>query len=479
MRASPAGSRRWRSPDRALELQPDYDPAWVNRGIALRRLGRLDEALGCYDAPLARDPHHVEALANRAAVLSDLGRQAEAIDVIDRALGLRPGQAALHLNRAAACIALGRFEEALRSCDSALALQPRLAPALLARASAYLNLQRLTDAARDMARARELQPDNADVNFNLGCLYLALGDFERGWPLYEWRNRRREIPRIRRFAAPAWDGIASPEGRELFVYTDQGLGDALLFARYLAPLAAQGAQLTVAVQGVLMRLFARNFPGVTLLAEDATPQRLDLHCALSSLAGLQRALPGGNATQGAYLRADSADVARWEQRLSTREQSAARGPGARRPRIGLCWATSTGNANGRSRSLGFAALAAQLPSDGHYVSLQKEIPAGDAALLTALPGLSTFQDALHDFCDTAALCACLDLIISIDTSVANLCGALGLRTWVLVPYQGDWKWMTAARASPWYPTATLFRQARPDDWSEPLAQLRAELRRGF
>ncbi|WP_081333530.1 tetratricopeptide repeat protein [Burkholderia territorii] len=405
---------------RALAIEPRSADLLCNRGTALRHLKRFDEALSCYDAALAIDPHFAEAWTNRGSVLQDLHRRDEAAASLDRALALRPEHATNWLNR-------GNLHADHAQADDALA--------------AY-------------ERALALRPDYVDAHVARASLHLMEGDFERGWPAYEWRLHDAQLARqVRPFTQPAWRGDEPLDGRTILIHAEQGYGDTLQFCRYVPLVAARGARVVLEVQPPLRALMA-SLDGTAAVVSRGEPlPAFDCHVPLPSLPYAFRTDARTIPSAAAYLHADPHRVREWEALLGAR----------RRPRIGLAWAGNPEHRNDHHRSIDLARFAPLFDLDVDWVSLQKPVRERNLGELADSP-LRRVDDALGDFADTAALIGALDVVIAVDSAVAHLAGALGRPVWILLPDPPEWRWMRARGDSPWYPSARLFRQSSPGHW---------------
>jgi tetratricopeptide (TPR) repeat protein len=488
--------------DRALALRPDYAEGHLNRGVVLHELKRLDEAIESFDRALALRPDFVEALSNRGSVLHDLKRFDEALASCDRALALQPQFAQAHANRANALQALKQFAEALASCDRAVALRPDLAEvhynrgnalhmlrrfedalasyddelarhpdfadALANRGFTLQSLKRFDEALASYRRAYAARPDFADAHYNDALCRLLIGDLRRGWDEHEWRWQSTELAHGRRnFPQPLWTGEQDIAGRTILLHAEQGFGDTIQFARYVPLVAGRGARVILEVPPPLHALM-NTLPGAARVMSCGGPlPHFDLHCPLLSaprafateLATIPAATP--------YLRASQEQVDEWNARLGPRT----------RPRIGIAWSGRPTHKNDHHRSIGLDAfLSIFAGMDASLVSLQREVRDADAATLRARSDVLHFGDELADFAETAALIAALDLVVSVDTSVAHLAGALAKPVWVLLPFIPDWRWLFDRDDSPWYPSARLFRQDETRAWDNVFARLRTALR---
>ena len=447
--------------DRALALDANHFEALANRGHVLLDLGRNDDALAVLDTVLAREPRHLPSRVNRANALVALGRPDEAIAEYDAALALNPNDLKALFNRANALFRAGRYAESLAGFDRLLALAPRHPEGLSSRGLSLQALGRHQDALGDYAKAIMLAKDYVDAHFNEALALLTVGDYARGFAEYEWRWKRAGIAR-RSFGKPLWLG-EYPLGRKtILLHAEQGLGDTIQFARHAPLLAQGGASVVLEVQAELKALLG-GLDGVTVLARGDALPAFDVHCPLGSLPLAFKTTPANVPAGIPYLRASEERVAKWRPRLDAL-------PGKR---VALAWAGNPNHINDRNRSIALARLKPLLAAPGFsFVSIQRDVPAGDR---DALAGLAHLGDDLADFQDTAAAIALCDLVITVDTSVAHLAGAMGRPLWVLLPFWPDWRWTLDGERSPWYPDARLFRQGADGDWMPIIERLAAEI----
>ena len=441
----------------------------LQAALALHRKGKLREAARIYQRILETQPNEVNSLHLLGTIRLVEGDAPGAAALIGRALELKPDYAEAQLNMGSVYRALGRLREALVCYDNALTLRADLIDAHYNRGVVLHEIGEL-DAALDSYRmATVLKADHAEALSNAALIFLLRGDFANGWPLYEWRLATSQYLSSHPQPLPGkrWSGTESITGSRVLVHCEQGLGDAIQFARYL-PQLAEHADIVVMASPSLHRLFA-SIPGVTTVIDDWHGQRFDFHVALLSLPGIFGTtidnIPAGHS---AYLDADPNLQSAWRERLAT--------PGVTEQtlKVGLMW--SGGRATpikGRSMPLTALRELIELPVD--FISLQKEISDGDAALLSELPRLRHFGAAQTDFADAAAIISLVDLVISVDTSIAHLAAALGKETWIALPKVADWRWLEGRDDSPWYPAVRLFRQERAGDWMTVVAALKARL----
>lgn len=419
-----------------LRVAPNHGPALNNLGTALRKLGRAGEAVRHHQAAIALNPDHAEAHNNLALALTDLGRAAEAVDHHRAATRLRPDSPDLHFNLGVALDELGQVDQSVTAYRAAIALRP----------------------------------DFAQAHNNLALALLTRGDMAAGWREYEWRWQAPHLALGRRgFAQPQWRGEPAT-GKTLLVHAEQGLGDTLQFCRYVPLAAAQGLRVVLEVQKPLTRLM-ECLPGVARIVGQGEPlPAFDLHCPMLSLPMALEAVVKDIPASPAYLSAPPAAVAEWRDRLDTALPAGAL-------RIGLVWAGQSrlnsprATAMDRRRSMDPAMLAPLFALDGvALVSLQKTGPAAPAGA-----PIFDFMDQVGDFADTAALTANLDLVLSVDTAMAHLAGAIGRQVWLMDRADPCWRWMQDRDDSPWYPGLRIFRQPTPGDWPAVVAAIRAQL----
>jgi tetratricopeptide (TPR) repeat protein len=453
--------------DKALALRPDDADALTKRGTALLALSRTPEALACFDAVLARDPRHGEALLGRGTARATAGQAAGALADFDAVLVLAPGHPGALYNRGNALSDLGRYAEAIAAFDAALKAAPTNAKAWNNRGRALQALNRHADALAGFDRAIAAQKDDADAHFNAALSLLTLGDYARGFAEYEWRWRRSGMRDTRRsYRGALWLGEYPLARKTILLHAEQGLGDTIQFARYAPLIARTGATVLLEVEPALKDLFA-GLAGVASVHARGEPlPAYDVHCPLGSLPLALKTQSDGIPAEIPYLAADAARIAKWRPTIEAL-------PGKR---VALAWAGNPAHANDRNRSIDLKLLAPLLALPGiSFVSLQRELRAGDEEVLARHPNVKNIGDALADMADSAAVLTLCDLLISVDTAVAHLSGALGRAPWVLLPFAPDWRWTLQGEKSPWYPQARLFRQTALGDWASVVAQLRDAL----
>jgi Flp pilus assembly protein TadD len=449
-----------------LQLDPYHVDALHLLGVLSHQVGRHDLAVGYIAQAIARNPSQAPFHSNLGAAYQALGRLDEAVASYQQALRLNPDYAEGHHNLGVALMEQGKLDEAVASYQQALRLNPNYVKAHHNLAAALHQLGRLDEALASYEQVLARDPRQADAHFNRSLIWLLRGEWERGWPEYEWRwQRTGGVPRS--FRQPLWDG--SPlEGKTILLHGEQGLGDTLHFIRYAPLVKERGGTVLVECPGALVPLLSRCAGVDRLLARGAALPDFEVQAALLSLPGILGTTVATVPANVPYLSADAELLDRWQRELG-------RYPGFR---IGLAW---HGNPRHRAAERDillrqFAPLA-RLPGVRLF-SLQKG--PGSEQLRDLPEGLSVvdFGDRLDEssgaFMDTAAIMKHLDLVVTSDTAVAHLAGGLGVPVWVGLPRVAEWRWLLDREDSPWYPTMRLFRQTRRGDWSDVLERIARE-----
>ena len=451
--------------EKAIELEPNRSETHYNLGRAQQLLGRLAEARECYERAIALRPDHADA-NNALAVLLAPTDAEQALTCFRRAIAARPAFAEGHNNMGILLHALGRHEEAVASYRRALAIKPDHADAHNNLGLSLRDLNRHEESLRCFDLAQAIEPGHVDAHVNEALVRLALGDYAAGWKEYVWRLHTENFSKgKKRPAQPLWLHQWDISGRTILLHGEQGLGDTIQFARFVPRVAALGAKVILAVQRPLTDLMA-GLAGVSVIRGQGDPvPPFDAFCPLPSLPLAFQTTLATIPADMPYLSVPPDRLAKWRAVLD----------GLARPRIGLMW-TRGGSPQDR-RSLPLRLLLPLLERrDVQFVALQKELPDGEVALLQSTGVPSFLGERLADLADTAAIIAMLDLVITIDTSIAHVAGALGKPMWVLLPFSADWRWLRDRSDSPWYPTARLFRQLAPGDWQSVVRQVAEALR---
>lgn len=455
---------------RCLQFQPDHAEALTNLGVALGEQGKSAEALACYRRALQVRPDLVEVHHNMGNALREQGKPDEAAACYREALRLRPDYAKAHHHLGAVLTSLGRADEAVSSLRRALELRPDYAEALNSLGAALSVQGNGDEAVACYEQALRLRPDYAEAHWNLGLALLLRGDLERGWPEMEWLWRAKKPSPLAAFPQPLWDG-STLDGRAILLHTDQGLGDTLQFVRYAPLIKRRGGTVVVQCQPPLARILAAC-PGIDRLVPRGAPlPPFEVHALLQSLPGLFHTTLATVPAEVPYVFADARLVERWREELRAL-------PGFR---VGIAWQGDFKHRWDRHRSIPLGHFEPLARVEGvRLVSLQKGPGADQLRVLAGCFPVTAFERLDEEpgpFMDTAALMRSLDLVVTCDTALAHLAGALAVPVWVALPAAPDWRWLLQRADSPWYPTMRLFRQTAPGDWADVFARMAGELRR--
>ncbi len=456
--------------DEALAIHDGYAEAHVNRGVVLQALKQFTEAVACYDKAISINAGYAKAHTNRGVALQELKQLQPALESHQRALVIQPDYAQAHSNLGIVLHQLGHLDAAINSFDKAIELNPKNVEAHSNKGLALHALGKLDAAIASYDLAIANDPNYAMAHFNKSLSLLLGGQFQPGWEQYEWRWKLDEnLNRVRNFQAPLWSGKNSLLGKTILLHTEQGLGDMIQFCRYSRLISGMGARVVLEVPGQLMKLMA-GLHGVDALVPKGTSlPAFDYHCPLLSLPRAFGADSSNFPDAVPYLYSDKNKVKAWSGKLGTQVK----------PRIGIVWSGNPDHANDSNRSMLLSELLGYLPNTCEYVSLQKDVRESDGAALKLRPDIHHFEEEISDFSDTAALCELMDLVITVDTSIAHLSGAMGKPTWILLPFVPDWRWQLDRGDSPWYPSMTLFRQSETRKWDEALSRVAASLAHRF
>jgi tetratricopeptide (TPR) repeat protein len=449
---------------RLVQLQPTP----FNRILLANSLAKSDraqEGLELLQQVCAEEPSNAQAHLMRHDVLLKLRRPEESLEAIDRTLALVQPNAQLIVNRSVSLERLGRYEESLQCVDQALALEPANVEALANRATLLLALVRVQEAIAAAEEGLRQYPENGDLHWNRAIGLLLTGDFQRGWPESEWRTRTAAFHgTVLGLRQPRWQGDDLAH-KTILLHAEQGFGDAIQFLRFVPEVARRAGQVWLLVPEQLEPLAATGLPAnCRILHQHSQLPPIDVHCPLMSLPVVLGTTLDTLPNRVPYLHAAPADVQRWRDRL---------GPGG--PRIGIAWSGNPNHGNDRNRSMALATFRGVDAAACRFFTVQPQMPEHDRQVFTDWDRAEDTGRELRNFQDTAALFEALDLVITVDTSVAHLAGALGRPVWILLPYAPDWRWMLEREDSPWYPTARLYRQGADRSWDPVIARVRSEL----
>lgn len=417
---------------RAIRIAPGFVAAYYNLGVAFQNKNLLDEAVTCYRRTIELTPDNADAYHNMGVALKENAQLEEALHCLQKALELKPDYANAHYNIGNTLVAMGQYNEAMNSYRKAVGLKE----------------------------------DYAEAHWNIALLNLLFGNFKAGWEGYEWRWKLDGILSRRDFSRPLWDG-SDIKGRTIFLNAEQGLGDTIQFIRYAPMVADKGAKVIIECQKELISLL-NNMPGVERIIAGGDPlPDFDVHCPLQTLPSIFGTTIENIPAGASYLAVDPAVIRKWSDRIGSHDAGI---------KVGLAWSGDPELRDDRNRSCRLETFSA-LSRFGKvaFYSLQKGRGEEQAKNPPEGMRLLDFTDEIEDFSDTAALIQNLDLVISVDTAVAHLAGALGKPVWVLLPFVPDWRWMLNREDSPWYPTIRLFRQPTSGAWGSVIENVANEL----
>ena len=451
--------------DQAIVCQPNYANAYSNMGASLHETGKYGAALASYEAAIAIKPSLEQAHYNRGIVLEAMNRFKDALASYDVAILLKADYAEAYSNRGNVLKQLHVFDSAIASYDCAIAIKSDYADAYYNRGLAQRDLKRLTEAVASYDCAIAIRPDYSNAYWNKSLALLLNGDLLRGWELYEWRwSYKNSKIKERKFPQPRWCGELL-SGKKILLHSEQGFGDSFQFCRYVTLLSNLGAFVILEAEKPLAEVL-KNVSGVAgfFIKGEPLPE-FDYHCPLMSLPLIFKTDLNSIPSSLKYLSVEADKLFFWQNKLPKKEKI----------RVGLVWSGNEEHANDLSRSIPLSDLIEKLPQGYEYVSLQKFVRNNDRKTLEENTKILHYGDSLLDFSDTAALCELMDVIISVDTSVAHLSAALGKRTWIMLPFIPDWRWLLDREDSPWYPSVKLFRQNSIDDWDSVFLQIKVSL----
>jgi tetratricopeptide (TPR) repeat protein len=456
---------------KAIDIKPSFAHALSNRGNVFKELKRFEEALANYDQAISIKPDFADAYYNRGLALIELKRLEEAIASYDRAIQISPNFAEAYSNRGNALIELKRKEEAVASYDRAIEIIPEFAEAHYNRGNALKELKRMEDALACYDKSIEVKPDYAEAYWNKSLSLLLSGEFVRGCILYEWRWKKEDtLENKRNFLQPLWLGADDIAGKTILLHAEQGLGDTIQFCRYAKLVKERGARLLLEVPKVLLGLLS-GLEGVDQFVEKgkALPS-FDYHCPLMSLPLAFNTTLESIPNNIPYIHSNINNQNKWQERIG--------GAGFK---VAICWQGSIKGKVDVGRSFPVSLFQGLAQIEGvRLISLQKNegveqlenLPVG--MIVETLS--NDFDSGENAFLDSAAVMKCMDLVITSDTALTHLAGALGVKTWLPLKYVPDWRWMLDRSDSPWYPNHRLFRQKTSDDWISVFTEMEKELK---
>ncbi len=449
----------------AIEIDPDFAEAHFKIGVLYQVKGDYEKAEAHYRRALEVQSEHPDAMINLGNLLRMKGETDRAISYFDRAAELKPNHASIYNNLGVAYRDKGDLDAAILNYRKAIALDENFAEAYNNIGMALQEKGHLLESERSFRKAIEIVPALAEAHFNLATVLLLSGQFKEGWEEYEWRLNVRGLGY--ESTQPLWSG-EDGSGQRLLLVADQGYGDTIQFIRYAPLVAEKGYDVIIACQNELESLLRRVGGVSSIISFGQVLPACDAHCFLLSLPRLFHTTTDTIPARIPYIEADPEMVAQWRKKLT---------PDPTCLQVGLAWSGRPGHLNDRNRSCPLHLFEPIAHLDGiKLFSLQKEISEQWTTMPLAALNIMDPTADIRDFSDTAAILMSLDLVITVDTAVAHLAGALGRKVWTLLPFAPDWRWMLNREDSPWYPTMRLFRQPAPGDWISVIERVAEELK---
>jgi tetratricopeptide (TPR) repeat protein len=449
----------------ALQYAPHNGDIYFSLAIAQKLSGQVEQAYASYQQCIQYSPDNASAWFNLGNLELDWQHYQAAIEAYDKALSIRPHYPEAYLNRGNAYGALEEFDAALNDYNQVISLKPNHGDAYCNRGNIYKALNQVDLALANYQQADATHEDYAEAKWNQALMHLVKGEYLVGWALYEWRLKMPSYQaNCQYFDQPEWRGDFAIQDKVLLVYAEQGYGDCIQFCRYLPQLLQRCAKLVVQVHRALVTLIQTVAPDIQVIAKGSPLPAFDAYCPLLSLPYVFHTSLDTVPANIPYLATEPARVKKWKPK--TRK--------GRPWRIGLAWSGSDKHENDHNRSIALAMFAELLSLPVEWHSLQKEYRPHDMQALQHSP-LQQHQAKLTEFADTAALIQTLDMVISVDTAVAHLAGALGKPVWLLMAFAPEYRWLLSRNDSPWYPTMRIFRQRELANWQDVMEQVQLEL----
>lgn len=433
--------------------------AFLQRGLMHSQNNNYDKAISDFDSAIAIEPNFFEALSSRGIALSKQSKFDAALVDFCVAVKLRSDSADAYYNRALAYTNLKKFELAVADYTKAITHNPNHFQALNNRGMALRELRRFDEAIEDFGNCVDLKPDFADGYWNKALTHLMIGDYKIGWKLYEYRwSSKNFTSKKRDFDKPLWVGTQSLSGKTILLHSEQGLGDSLQFCRYIKNFTKLKCRVLLEIESPLLGIMENLLPVAQIFKKDSSLPTFDFHCPLMSLPLAFNTTVETIPFSSSYLAADRDRIRWWQEHLGKKTP----------PRIGLVWRGNPEHPKDQRRSIELASIVNKLTPDFDWYSLQLEISDEEKYLIEQNTHLTHFGPLIGDFAETAALCKVLDAVVCVDTSIAHLCGAIGLPVHLLLGFNADFRWHAEGERTPWYMTTRIYRQETDGCWQRPL-----------
>ena len=452
--------------EQILKHKPNHFDALQLLGILYGQINKKDKAIKLLELALQIKPDDAATLNNYGVILTEVNRTNDSYEVLDKATNIKPDYAEAYSNKGNTLKLLEKYDDAVKAYSKAIQLKPNYAEAYNNRGVIYKELSQMNLALKDLKKAISLKPDYPEANSTMGVTLLLTGNFSKGWEQYEWRWKDLSDPSvIRSFKQPLWDGKKSLKDKSILLYSEQGLGDTIQFSRYILLIKALGAKVILETHKELLNIVGSIDSNITVILMGQTLPHFDFQCPLLSLplkfgTGLKN-IPSPNR----YICADKRIVPKWKKKIGSQKK----------PLIGLAWEGNPLHKNDYNRSILLAELIPHLPKKYEYIGLQKDIRESNLKTLKRSSMIDNLIDKNVSMDDTAAIIENLDIVISVDTSVAHLSASMGKPTWILLPFVPDWRWLLNRNDSPWYKSVKLFRQEKRGNWELVFKDLNKKL----
>lgn len=452
--------------EQILKHKPNHFDALQLLGILYGQINKKDKAIKLLELALQIKPDDAVTLNNYGVILTEVNRTNDSYEVLDKATNIKPDYAEAYSNKGNTLKLLEKYDDAVKAYSKAIQLKPNYAEAYNNRGVIYKELSQMNLALKDLKKAISLKPDYPEANSTMGVTLLLTGNFSKGWEQYEWRWKDLSDPSvIRSFKQPLWDGKKSLKDKSILLYSEQGLGDTIQFSRYILLIKALGAKVILETHKELLNIVGSIDSNITVILMGQTLPHFDFQCPLLSLplkfgTGLKN-IPSPNR----YICADKRIVPKWKKKIGSQKK----------PLVGLAWEGNPLHKNDYNRSILLAELIPHLPKKYEYIGLQKDIRESNLKTLKRSSMIDNLIDKNVSMDDTAAIIENLDIVISVDTSVAHLSASMGKPTWILLPFVPDWRWLLNRNDSPWYKSVKLFRQEKRGNWELVFKDLNKKL----
>ncbi len=452
--------------EQILKHKPKHFDALQLLGILYGQINKKEKAIDLLESALAIKPDDASALNNYGVILTDVNRVDEACSALEKATTIKPDYAEAYSNKGNTLKILGRYKDAIKAYDTAIKLRPDYAEAYNNRAVIYKDFNEIDYALKDLDKAINLKPGYPEANNTKGVTLLLTGDFKNGWKQYEWRWKDLSGNAVvRNFKEPLWDGKTSLKGKSILLFSEQGLGDTIQFSRYIVLVKALGAKIILETHKELLNIVSSIDSGITVVLVGQKLPKFDYQCPLMSLPLKFETELKSIPSPTYYIYADKSLVSKWKKKIGSQQKSL----------VGIAWEGNPLHKNDHNRSILLAELIPYLPKKHTYIGLQKDIRKSNLETLKKNAMINNLIDSHVTMDDTAAIIENLDIVISVDTSIAHLSASMGKPTWVLLPFVPDWRWLLDRNDSPWYKSIKLFRQKKRGSWDEVFKELKKNL----